>query len=112
MEKYVGQVTGADGHACLLRAMCEASAAPLHDEGLLGDAVNFLLTANYAAQQSDHDLKEYVAAQAQGQVRTGCPKENNEIPLFQLSQDCLSYHKGCPFSFFKFIDLENSISMV
>jgi len=96
MEKYVGQITGADGHACLLRAMCEASAAPLHDEGLLGDAVNFLLTANYAAQQSDHDLKKYVAAQAQG----------------QLSQDCLSYHKGCPFSFFKLIDLENSVGMV
>merc|ERR1712083_274081 len=37
IEKYMSQATGADGHACLLRAMCEASATPLHDEGLLGD---------------------------------------------------------------------------
>ena len=64
----MGQVTGADGHACLLRAMCEASSTPLHDEGILGDAVNFLLTANYAAEDTDEKFKEYLAAQAKGQV--------------------------------------------
>ena len=65
----MSQVTGADGHACLLRAMCEASATPLHDEGLLGDAVNFLLTANYATEETDEKFKKYFAAQAQGQVK-------------------------------------------
>ena len=69
VEKYMSQITGADGHAWLLRAMCEASATPLHDEGLLGDAVNFLLTANYATEETDEKFKEYVAAQAQGQVK-------------------------------------------
>merc|ERR1739848_290932 len=92
IEKYMSQVTGADGHACLLRAMCEASATPLHDEGLLGDAVNFLLTANYATEQTDEKLKEYVAAQTQG----------------QLSQECLSYQQECPVSFFKYIDVDVS----
>ena len=65
----MGQVTGADGHACLLRAMCEVSSTPLHDEGLLGDAVNFLLSAthNYIAEESDM-FKDYLGAQAKGQV--------------------------------------------
>ena len=68
IEKYMGHVTGADGHACLLRAMCEASSTPLHDEGLIGDAVTFLLTSNYASEESDQRFKKYFAAQAKGQV--------------------------------------------
>merc|ERR1719474_1030209 len=88
IEKYMSQVTGADGHACLLRAMCEASATPLHDEGLLGDAVNFLLTANYASEETDEKFKEYVAAQVQGQQK----------------EDCSKFFSDCPVSFFKIID--------
>ena len=68
VEKYMSQITGADGHACLLRAMCEAGATPLHDEGILGDVVNFLLTANYATEETDDKFKEYLEAQAKGQV--------------------------------------------
>ena len=68
IETYMGEMTGADGHACLLRAMCEASSHPLHDEGLIGDAVNFLLTANYAAEETDKKFKKYLGAQAKGQV--------------------------------------------
>jgi hypothetical protein len=52
----------------LLRAMCEASSTPLHDEGILGDAVNFLLTASYAAEETDEKFKEYLEAQAEGKV--------------------------------------------
>ena len=70
LEGYIAQVTRSDGHACLLRAMCETSAYPLHDEGVLGDAVNFLLTASYSEEEADHQLKHYVAAQAKGQVCT------------------------------------------
>ena len=69
IEKYLGQMIGADGHQCLLRAMCEASSTPLHDEGILGDAVTFLLTSNYAAEESDERFKKYFAAQAKGQVK-------------------------------------------
>ena len=37
LEDYVASMLGLeDGHACLLRAMCEVSSNPLHDEGLLG----------------------------------------------------------------------------
>ena len=68
MEGYIAQITQSDGHACLLRAMCEASAYPLHDEGVLGDAINFLLTANHVAEESDQQLKPYTAAQSKGQV--------------------------------------------
>lgn len=71
IEKYMAHMTGADGQACLLRAMCEASSTPLHDEGLIGDAVTFLLTSNYATEESDERFKRYFAAQAKGQVWTG-----------------------------------------
>ena len=38
------RVTGVeDGHACILRAMCEISATPLHDDGLLGINIDHLL---------------------------------------------------------------------
>ena len=37
LEGYVAKMTGSDGHACLLRAMCETSATPLHDDGLIGE---------------------------------------------------------------------------
>ena len=72
LENTVAHFTGADGHSCLLRAMCEASSTPLHDEGLIGDAITFLLTANYATEETDNKFKKYFAAQAKGQVK----KEN------------------------------------
>ena len=49
--------------------MCETSATPLHSDGLLGDAINFLLSGSYEATTS-HD-REYSEAQAQGQVSSG-----------------------------------------
>ena len=36
MESYVGQILRTDGHSCLLRAMCEVSANPGHEDGLMG----------------------------------------------------------------------------
>ena len=69
LESSVAHLTGADGHSCLLRAMCEASSTPLHDEGLLGDAITFLLTANWAVEEPDNRFKKYFAAQAKGQVK-------------------------------------------
>ena len=87
LEKYVGTFSGADGHDCLLRAMCEVGSNPFHDEGILGDVVNFLLTGNYVQEEEDTRFQSYVRAQTQGQV----------------SGDCSSYHKSCPLSFFKLI---------
>ena len=62
IKKYLGR-------ECLLRAVCETSATPLHSDGLLGDAINFLLSGSYEATTS-HD-REYSEAQAQGQVSRG-----------------------------------------
>jgi len=87
LENYVAQMTGSDGHKCLLRAMCETSATPLHDDGLLGDAINFLLTGSYSAADAVAVDKSYFEAQAKG----------------QLSGDCSSYHQNCPVSFFKYL---------
>ncbi len=36
---------GVDGTGCLLRAVCEVAAHPRHEDGLIGDAINMLLTA-------------------------------------------------------------------
>ena len=87
LENYVGTFSGADGHDCLLRAMCEVGSNPFHDEGILGDVVNFLLTGNYVQEEEDQRFQSYVTAQTAG----------------QLSGDCSSYHKSCPLSFFRLI---------
>ena len=49
VETYVNRITGADGRSCLLRAMCETSANPLHDDGILG---KILATINMSALSS------------------------------------------------------------
>ena len=37
-----------DGHACMLRFLCEASSAPLHSDGFAGQLINgLLLTPKY-----------------------------------------------------------------
>ena len=87
LENYVGTFSGADGHHCLLRAMCEVGSNPFHDEGILGDVVNFLLTGNYVQEEEDTRFQSYVTAQNMGQE----------------SGDCSTYHKSCPLSFFKLI---------
>ena len=69
IEEYLGRMIGADGQQCLLRAMCEASATPLHDEGIIGDAVTFLLTSNYVNEEKDERFEKYFEAQAKGQVK-------------------------------------------
>ena len=120
LESSVAHLTGADGHACLLRAMCEASSTPLHDEGLIGDAITFLLTANYVTDEPDNKFKKYFAAQAKGQVmkigksllKLGrilndlVQVQNHDILYytFQLTGDCSEWHSGCPISLFKLID--------
>ena len=87
VENYVGMFTGADGHSCLLRAMCEVGSNPFHEEGILGDVVNFLLTGNYVHEEEDERFLSYQEAQTTG----------------QLSGDCSAFHKSCPMSFFKLI---------
>jgi hypothetical protein len=89
MRKY----TGLEGRACLLRAICEANATPDHDDGLLGDAVNLLLSASHALrhgeEEADEHYREYLAAEARG----------------RLSGECTKYEHACPLTFFNVIDV-------
>ena len=69
--------------------MCEVHATPDHDDGLLGEAVNLLLSASHGLQNGedevDEEYKQYLAAEARG----------------HLSGDCSKYEKGCPTTFFE-----------
>ena len=93
VESYVKKYTGHEGKACLLRAICEANATPDHNDGLLGDAVNLLLSASHAlkhgGEEADEEYKEYLAAEARG----------------HLSGDCEKYESQCPITFFSVLDI-------
>ena len=93
VESYVKKYTGHEGKACLLRAICEANATPDHNDGLLGDAVNLLLSASHAlkhgGEEADEEYKEYLAAEARG----------------HLSGDCEKYESRCPITFFSVLDI-------
>ena len=66
---YMGQL-GVDGHACLLRSMCEMGSTPQHGEGLLGDVLNVLLStaSKLEVDGPNSDFKEYVEAELDGKV--------------------------------------------
>ena len=87
VENFVGRFSGADGQSCLLRAMCEVGSNPFHGDGIFGDIMNFLLTANYVVEEEDDRFKTYLKAQSHG----------------QLTGDCSEYHSDCPLSFFTLI---------
>ena len=87
IEGLVGTVTGGFGQPCLLRAMCEVGSNPFHDDGIIGDVMNFLLSANFADEEEDERFQTYLEAQTNGKV----------------AGDCSAFHKECPMSFFKFI---------
>ena len=87
LEGLVGTVTGGFGQPCLLRAMCEVGSNPFHDDGIIGDVMNFLLSANFADEEEDERFQTYLEAQTNGKV----------------AGDCSAFHKECPMSFFKFI---------
>ena len=63
---------GINGHACLLRAVCEVGSTPAHQDGLMGDAVTMLLTASSTINAVEEGTKEYAEAQARGQVSASC----------------------------------------
>ena len=93
VESYMRKYTGMEGRACLLRAICEANATPDHNDGLLGDAVNLLLSASHAlkhgGEEADEEYKEYLAAEARG----------------HLSGDCSKFESNCPITFFSVMDV-------
>ena len=76
LTQMLGSISATDGHACMLRAMCEASATPLHSDGLLGDALNLLLSAGHAlvggSEEEIGSYREYSEAQTEGMVSETC----------------------------------------
>ncbi|TRY80462.1 hypothetical protein TCAL_10484 [Tigriopus californicus] len=87
MEKYLSQVGGIDGRGCVLRTLCEMSQEQRHADGLLGDAMNLLLTPIHMLK-SLSNTDAYIRAQQDG----------------HWNQDCVKYHKQCPVSLFEFVD--------
>ena len=70
--------------------MCEVGSNPFHDDGIIGDVMNFLLSANFANfadEEEDERFQTYLEAQING----------------KNAEDCSAFHKECPMSFFKFI---------
>lgn len=77
---------GMNGKACLLRAICEVHAYPLHNYGLMGEILKLFFTAS-KSPFSNH-LSEYVEAENAGKGKSG-------------SSECWPYMKECPKSLFK-----------
>lgn len=84
MEKYLSQVGGIDGRGCVLRTLCEMSQEQRHADGLLGDAMNLLLTPMHMLK-SLSNTDAYIRAQQDG----------------HWNQDCGKYHRQCPVSLFE-----------
>ena len=68
VETFMEELTGMNGQSCLLRAMCEAKAEPVHEEGIFGDIVDFFLTLDHTHEEDDLKFKKYSEAQSKGQV--------------------------------------------
>ena len=71
----------------------QVASHPRHGDGLLGDAINFLLGgAGHAhlAEEQDERFRGYEAAQARG-----------------AAGECSTYHAECPLSFFKLIGIRH-----
>ena len=134
LVQMLGSISATDGHACMLRAMCEvskllsshtgailrrksslivwqfhikleqfwpkltvfhddaclqASAAPFHSDGLLGDALNLLLSASHAlvGEETEEEVgsyRDYTDAQAEGMVRRISIFINARISLYHV----------------------------
>merc|ERR1719270_698244 len=92
VESYIERLGGFhDGHACILRAICEVAETPQNTDGFLGDLVNMMLAPVYLLDGFNGDIGEdtdYIIAQKDG----------------YFGRDCTRYHHECPASLFSYID--------
>jgi len=92
VESYIERLGGFhDGHACILRAICEVAETPQNTDGFLGDLVNMMLAPVYLLDGFNGDIGEdtdYIIAQKDG----------------YFGRDCSRYHHECPASLFSYID--------
>lgn len=87
LEEYMGRFSGVDGHACMLRTLCEIAQVPKHKDGFMGDAMNAFFTPTYVLDSLNEIVNpnEYIKAQRDGRVW----------------EDCTAYTDLCPFSLFQ-----------
>ncbi|XP_037071102.1 uncharacterized protein LOC119092234 [Pollicipes pollicipes] len=80
---------GADGEACLQRAVCEVAEAPLRRDGLIGDILNMILSPSHRLEDADAaEVAGLLAAERRGR---------------EVGQCHLAY-PSCPLSLFNAID--------
>jgi len=92
VESYLERMGGFhDGHACILRAICEVAETPQNTDGFLGDLVNMMLAPVYLLDGYNGNIGEdtdYILAQKDG----------------YFGRDCSRYHHDCPASLFSYVD--------
>ncbi|XP_071527775.1 uncharacterized protein, partial [Panulirus ornatus] len=78
---------GADGRACVLRAVCEHAQTHLMGAGILGEVISTILVASSASSSSE-EMHEYVTAEFYGKSHG----------------NCRSMYPTCPISLFSWLD--------
>jgi len=93
IEKYLNRMGGnvGNGHACVLRAICEVAETPQTTDGFLGDLISTMLVPSYALDGINGTIfneTDYTRAQKDG----------------YFGDDCTKYHKDCPVSLFQYVE--------
>jgi len=95
LERYLNRMGGVvgNGHACVLRAICEVAETPVTADGFLGDLVSTILVPSYSLDSVNGTVfneTDYTQAQKDGYFGDGCSH----------------YHEDCPVSLFQYVESE------
>ena len=85
IETYINGLGGGNGASCIERAICEVAATPEHEDGIIGDAMNYILRVD---KEAFDEHPKYALAQQIGE-NTG---------------DCFEFYNLCPVSIFNIRD--------
>lgn len=87
IEDYVDRFSGGsiNGHACILRAICEATEVPLYADNMVAHMINAMLIPVNMLDKFYRTQNDYIEAQHHG----------------QYDQDCTRYYNDCDVSMFK-----------
>jgi len=88
VEDLVTSHTGAPGHACVLRFICELQHHPLERWSLLGQLISVLFTPEYGDK---NQLLDYATSHRLGR-------------RIRDSRDCASHYGECPLSVFRYME--------
>ncbi|XP_040580877.1 uncharacterized protein [Lepeophtheirus salmonis] len=94
-EQYITRLGGGiNGHACVLRAICEIAQFPEHEDGFLGEIANLIVNGNKKGGLNSFFSREsnvYQEAYHKGSYDGNCSK----------------YQESCSISFFDFVQSNN-----